>query len=101
MIKVSDEQIEMLVRALQQTDAANNGSLSKLVHDGESIGFYHGLISGLVLSHQLLFSLAKDKNEQNKQLAQLLSLAAARASEYYLKIKQCNDESFPELLEFD
>ncbi len=101
MIKVSDEQIEVLVKALRNSDASSEVNIARLVGEGESIGFYHGMISALVLSHHLVMAYNKEQKEQQRHLTQLISLAAARASQCYLDIKRAETEAFPELIEFE
>lgn len=93
MLKVSDDQIELLARTLQQTKMAKNNALSKLIGEGESLEFYRGVISGLLVSHQLLMAFSSE----DRQLACWLSVAAARASEQYLNVKLDRD-LFPELI---
>jgi hypothetical protein len=97
MFKASEEQIQLLVRVLESTESAKSVSFANLISEGESLEFYLGLISGLVLSHQLLVA----SNCEDKTLAQLLSIAAARASEQYMKLKSTGEIFFPELIEVD
>jgi hypothetical protein len=94
MFKASEEQIELLVKVLESTESAKSVSFANLISEGESLEFYLGLISGLVLSHQLLIA----SNCEDKTLAQLLSIAAARASEQYINLRDTGDVLFPEFI---
>ena len=98
MIKVNDEQIEVLVKALQSSDPSSEANIARLVGEGESIGFYHGMISAFVLSHHLVLAYGKDQKDHQRHLTQLISLAAARASQCYLEIKRAETD-FPEFIE--
>ena len=95
MLKASDEQIEILARALRESPAQRGIELSQLVGEGESLEFYHGLISGLLIAHQLLMT----RGGGDQILSQLLSLAAARASEQYLQQKKVESSLFPEFID--
>ncbi|MGH9942302.1 MAG: hypothetical protein ACRD9R_08090, partial [Pyrinomonadaceae bacterium] len=57
--------------------------------------FYRGMIGGLLVSHQLL----KACRIEDKSLAELISLAAARASEQYLNLKNSEEFFFPDVIE--
>ena len=100
MVKVSEEQIESLVKALEGAEAEGHIQLSRMVDNGESIGFYHGMVSALVLSHMLARSTVNGDQGQAK-FARLISIAAALASQHYLSLKQINDLQFPDLIEID
>jgi hypothetical protein len=82
-MKVSDEQIEMLARALRdnQSEAA---AIPYPIEEGETRDFYLGMVNGLVLGHQFLL----DCETQDPRLARLFSVAAALASQFYLERKK-------------
>ena len=95
MVKVSDEQIEQLAKVMQDAEANSKVNLPKLISEGESLEFYRGMVSGLLMSYELLTA----HDSENKTLAQWLSLATARACEQYLNLKNSDDLLFPELIE--
>ncbi|MEJ7710826.1 MAG: hypothetical protein WKF84_13400 [Pyrinomonadaceae bacterium] len=97
MIRVTEDQIKMLVSALKDSEGAKNLNTSGLVSPGESEDFYRGMVSGLVTSHQLLRKFMADSQGHSH----LLSLAAARASQHYLDLKEESDNLFPELIDVD
>lgn len=97
MVKISDEQIELLARVMQHAEVNSRVELPKLIGEGESLEFYRGLVSGLLMSYELLMI----HNKENKTLAQWLSLATARACEQHLNLKHSDDLLFPELIEID
>jgi hypothetical protein len=94
MLKVNENQIEQIAHAFYTADEAQAVDLSHLICEGETLGFYQGMISGLVISHQLVMSC-----KQSPQSAlQFISLATARAAEQYLGLKDEYDNSFPEIV---
>jgi hypothetical protein len=94
MLKVNENQIEQIAQAFFATEHAQAIDLSHLVCEGETLAFYQGMISGLVVSHQLVLGC-----KQNPQSAlQFVSLAAARAAEQYLRLKDDYENSFPEII---
>jgi hypothetical protein len=82
-MQVSQEQIELLVRALNESRAAGEPQLPYEIDENETGDFYRVMINGLVLAHQMLIDCSNDE----KRLARLMSLAAAFASEKYLNQK--------------
>jgi hypothetical protein len=86
-MQVSEEQIELLVRALKESGGNGRADLPYEMDEGEPIDFYRGLINGLVLGHQMLIDCAGDE----QRLARLLSLGAAVASEQYLNLKTADE----------
>lgn len=97
MVKVNDEQIEILARVMQEAEENSKVDLPKLISEGESLEFYRGMISGLLTSYELVMS----HNSENKTLAQWLSLSTARACEQYLNLKHSDDLAFPDLIEIE
>ena len=95
MVKVSDEQIEELAKVMQDADTNSKVDLPKLITGGESLEFYRGMVSGLLLSYEMSMAHASE----NKTLAQWLSLATARACEQHLNLKHSDDLAFPEMIE--
>jgi hypothetical protein len=94
MLKVNENQIEQIAHAFFTTEQAQAVDLSHLVCEGETLAFYQGMISGLVVSHQLVLAC-----KQNPQSAlQFVSLAAARAAEQYLRLKYYYTNAFPEII---
>lgn len=94
MLKVNESQIAQIAQAFFTTEQAQTVDLSHLVCEGETLAFYQGMISGLVISHQLVLAC-----KQSPQSAlQFVSLAAARAAEQYLQLKDDYENSFPEII---
>ena len=94
MLKVNENQIEQIAQAFFTTEPAQAIDLSHLICEGETLAFYQGMISGLVISHQLVMGC-----KQSPQSAlQFVSLAAARAAEQYLLVKDEYKNTFPELV---
>jgi hypothetical protein len=86
-MQVSEQQIEQLVRALEETRASGDPQLPYEIERDESIDYYRGMINGLVLAHQMLIDCTGDE----KRLARLMSLAAAFASEQYLNLRSTDE----------
>lgn len=86
-MQVSEEQIELLVRALNESRNAGEVELPYEIDMDETQDYYRGMVNGLVLSHQMLI----DSPDDEKRLARLMSLAAAVASEKYLRFKKSDE----------
>ncbi|MEO6393622.1 MAG: hypothetical protein ABIP75_17355 [Pyrinomonadaceae bacterium] len=94
MLKVNETQIEQIAHAFFTTEPAQAVDLSHLICEGETLAFYQGMISGLVISHQLVLACKQSPHSA----LQFVSLAAARAAEQYLKLKDDYANTFPEII---
>lgn len=95
MVKVSDEQIEQLAKVMQDAETKSKVDLPKMIGGGESLEFYRGMVTGLLMSYEMLMA----HGGENKTMAQWLSLATARACEQHLNLKHSDDLAFPEMIE--
>jgi hypothetical protein len=91
-MQVSEEQIELLAKALKESGSVGEEGLPYELEDDETVDFFRGFINGLVLGHQMML----DSDGDGKQLAHLLSLGAAVAAERYLKLKNPDEVLFSE-----
>ena len=97
-MQVSEEQIELLAKALKESGSVGEEGLPYELEDHESVDFFRGFINGLVLGHQMMI----DADGDRKQLAHLLSLGAAVAAARYLRLRNPDDVLFSdEITDFE
>ena len=95
MLEVNEQHIKLLVEEFQKTPVSKVSVPFNVIGEDESQEFYRGVITGLMMCHNLLVCAAPN----DKSLAQWVAWAAARTAEMYKKTGEADDEMFPEIIE--
>jgi hypothetical protein len=96
MYKATEEHIDKLAGILHEHSELLETEIARLVTEGETPDFYQGFVSGLVFCQQVMMQLS----DENKRVRQMIALAAASASENYLKARK-GGHLFSEEIIFD